>query len=152
MSQIPMSHTDYRTPQAEDPVVAHHTSGWEGWVAFAGVMMIVLGIFNIIDGFVALASDEVYLVPQDELLVWDFTTWGWALLVVGAVLLAAGIGVYRGRTWARAIGVILTGLNAVAHLAFVSAQPFWSVFIIFIDVIVIYALIVHGRELAQSEA
>jgi hypothetical protein len=149
VAQVPTGHiTGWTTrPETDDPLVAHYTSGWEGWVRFAGWMMLLLGIFNVIDGFVALTSDEVYLASEKELLVWDFTTWGWSLLVVGVIQVAAGIGVFGGRVWARTIGVILAGLSAVGHLAFVTAQPFWSVLIITMDVLVIYALIVHGREM-----
>jgi hypothetical protein len=149
VAQVPTGHiTGWTTrPETDDPLAAHYSSGWEGWVRFAGWMMLLLGIFNVIDGFVALTSDEVYLASEKELLVWDFTTWGWSLLVVGVIQVAAGIGVFGGRVWARTIGVILAGLSAVGHLAFVTAQPFWSVLIITMDVLVIYALIVHGREM-----
>jgi hypothetical protein len=121
-------------------------SGWVGWVWFAGVMMLVLGIFNALDGLVALFNDEYYAVTSSGLLMWDFTTWGWIHLGIGILMAGAGIAVLNGSTWGRVLGVLFAGLNMIAQLAFVSAYPVWAAVIIALDVFVIYALIVHGAE------
>jgi hypothetical protein len=150
MSQIqPGQVPDYNEIQpSETAMAAGYGSAWQGWVAFAAVMMIILGIFNLIDGFVALTSDDVFLVDEEELLVLTFTAWGWFLMAIGAIQVAAGIGVGRGKTWARVVGVVMAGLNAIAQISYVNAHPFWSVLIIAVDVMVIYALTAHGREFA----
>jgi len=110
-------------------------------------MMIVLGAFEMIEGFVAVFKDGYYLVPATRLVVHvDYTTWGWTLLIFGAVLVVVGYGVTVGQTWARVTGVVLAALNAVVNLGFIAAYPIWVVLVISLDVIVIYALIVHGRE------
>ena len=89
-------------------------------------------------------------------LVWDrrgrVTTadWGWVLLVLGAVLIACGMGVLSGNVAARAVGVLLAGLNAVVALVFIEAAPGWGVIVILVDVVVIYALTVHGREMHHA--
>jgi hypothetical protein len=129
--------------------VSPYSTGWEEWVTFAGVMGIILGIFNAIEGLTALASEEVFLVSEEDLLVLDFVSWGWILLIVGLVQLLAGIGILRAQTWARVVGVIFAGLNAISHVVFTSAHPFWSILIIFVDILVIFALTAHGREVAQ---
>ena len=125
-------------------------SGWVGWIAFAGIMMVLLGTFHIIDGLIALFRDEYFLVTQSGLAVEaDFTTWGWVHLIGGIIVLAAGIGVFTGMVWARTVGVIVALVSAVINVGFLSAYPIWSTIMIALDVLVIWALTVHGGELRE---
>ncbi|HSR26763.1 MAG TPA: hypothetical protein VLW53_24655 [Candidatus Eisenbacteria bacterium] len=124
------------------------STGWTGWVIFAGIMMIVIGTFNALDGLVALLSSD-YFAAEKDLLISNFTAWGWLMLVFGVLVLFAGFGVLAGQTWARVVGVLLAVLNAVAHVAFLAAFPVWSTLVIGLDVVLIYALTAHGRELGQ---
>src|SRR2546430_3485788 len=120
--------------------------GWVGWVFFAAVIMFTTGFVNIIEGFVALVKDDYYQVRPSGLVVHvDYTAWGWTLLVFGVVLAVVGYGVAIGQTWARVTGVVLAVLNAIVNLGFIAAYPVWIVLVISLDVIVIYALVVHGR-------
>jgi hypothetical protein len=122
-------------------------TGWVGWVLFAGIVMFVAGVFNVIEGLVALFNSDYFLVrPSGLVLQANYTTWGWVLLLFGVLLGFAGYGVVVGQTWARVVGVIVAALNALAHLTLIAAYPIWVVLTIALDVIVIYALIVHGRE------
>lgn len=126
-------------------------TGWVGWVFFASIIMFTVGFVNVIEGIVALVKDEYYLVRPNGLVVnIDFTAWGWALLIFGLLLLFAGYGVMVGQTWARVTGVILAVINAVVNLTFVPAYPIWAIIVITLDVLVIYALAVHGRETKRS--
>jgi hypothetical protein len=123
------------------------TTGWVGWVFFAGVLMIMDGLFSVITGLVALFKDDYYLVGKDGLVVTiDYTAWGWVHLLVGVLVALAGLGVIAGQTWARVVGVLMAILSALANFAFLAAYPVWATIIIVVDVFVIYALIVHGRE------
>jgi hypothetical protein len=123
-------------------------TGWVGWVVFAGLMMIMLGFFQAIEGLVAIFDDGYYLVRPDGLVVnVDYTTWGWLHLIVGVLAIAAGLGLIAGNIVARVVAVGLALLSAVLNLAFIAAYPVWSTIVIAVDVIVIYAIIVHGREL-----
>jgi uncharacterized membrane protein len=123
-------------------------TAWAGWVAFAGVMLIMLGSFQIVQGLVALFDDGFYLVRPDGLVVdVDYNTWGWIHTVIGIVGVLAGIGLLAGNMAARVAGVVIAALSALVNLAFISAYPVWSTILIAFDVIVIYATIVHGREL-----
>jgi hypothetical protein len=124
-------------------------TAWIGWVMFAGTMAIIVGVFTVIQGLVALFNDQYFVVGQDELLLLDFTTWGWIHLVVGAILVLIGIGILRGAPWALVAGVVLAGINAILQLGFLAAYPVWAILIIALDVVVIYALIVHGQEMAS---
>jgi len=125
-------------------------TGWVGWVAFAGVMMLLVGTFHVIQGLVAVFRDEYFLVTQSGLtLNVDYTTWGWTHIIGGAVLILAGIAVFSGQIWARTVGVILAMLSAIVNIAFLAAYPIWSVTMIAVDVLVIWALTVHGGELRE---
>jgi hypothetical protein len=127
-------------------------TGWVGWLAFAGTMMVIVGCLHAIQGFIALFQDEYYLVGKKGLTVHvDYTAWGWTYIIAGLLIAFAGGGVWAGKVWARTIGVILAAASLVLNFGFMSAYPVWSSIVIAIDVFVIWALIVHGRE-AQSLA
>lgn len=128
-------------------------TGWVGWLFFAGVILILGGVFQAIAGLVAIFNSTYFLVPSTGLVVSvNYTGWGWVHLIFGIVVVLAGFGVLTGQTWARIVGVILAGLSAILHIAFLAAFPVWSTIVIALDVIVIYALIVHGREMRTLQA
>lgn len=127
-------------------------SGWVGWLLFAGMMMILVGAFQAIDGLIALFNDELYVVRPSGLVVnVDYTAWGWTHLLLGILLIAAGAAVFSGRIWGRTVGVIAAMLSAIVNFAFIPAYPVWSLLIITVDILVIYALIAHGGEMRKSE-
>ncbi|HEX5205354.1 hypothetical protein ACFQS1_33330 [Paractinoplanes rhizophilus] len=144
-----MSETQQR-PLASDSTYAPRrpqATGWVGYVVFAGVMLMMLGGFQAIEGLVAIFKDEYYLVTRSGLLLtMDFTTWGWVHLILGLIAVGTGIGVLLGQTWARVTGIVIAVLSALANLAFLPAYPIWATIIIALDVLAIYALAVHGRE------
>jgi hypothetical protein len=141
------SRKQFTDAAAHRPGERRQPTGWAGMVVFAGVMLMILGSFQIIEGFVALFKDEFYLVPRSGLLItMDFTAWGWTHILIGTVGVLTGVGVLLGQMWARVIGIGVAVLSALANLAFLSAYPIWSTIVIALDVIVIYALTVHGRE------
>ena len=123
-------------------------SGWAGWVVFGGVMLIMVGTFQLVQGLVALLDEGFYLVGANGLLVdVDYNTWGWIHLIIGVVCGLTGVGLLAGNMMARVVAVGVAFLSALVNLAFISAYPIWSTIMITLDVIVIYAVIVHGREL-----
>ena len=125
-------------------------SGWYGWVVFAATLMIVIGVFNVIEGFAALFKDDTFFTNgRNGLVAFNYTTWGWIMIVLGVVLVLVGLGVLRGATWARILGVIVVGLTMIDHFSFASAAPVWSAIMITGCLLIIYALIVHGREFAN---
>jgi len=125
------------------------SSGWFGWVLFAGVMMIMLGSINAIEGFIALLNGN-WLASSTALPIrFDYTTWGWTWLIFGSVVATAGLGVLAGQLWARIVGVVVAGLNAIGQLLFIPAYPFWAVTVVVVDVLVIWALTVHGSEMRE---
>ena len=129
------------------------TSGWTGWVVFAGIMMLMVGAFHVIQGIVALVQDTYYLVGQQGLVVSvDYTTWGWVHTILGIVVILAGVALLAGQLWARIVAVILAFGSALVNIAFLAAYPVWSLAMIAIDVLVIWAVTVHGNELKPDKA
>src|SRR3954465_10001725 len=123
-------------------------TAWAGWVVFGGVMLIMMGSFQVIEGLVALFDDGFYLVRSNGLVVdVNYNTWGWIHLIIGVVGVLAGLGLLVGNMAARIVGIAAAFLSALVNLAFISAYPVWSTILIALDVIVIYAIVVHGREL-----
>lgn len=123
-------------------------SAWTGWVAFGGVMLILLGLFHAVQGIVAVFDSGYYLVSSTGLVVHvDYTIWGWVHVGLGVVAILAGIGVLVGNKAARVAAVVLAGVSAIINLGFVAAYPVWSIVLIALDVVVIYAIVAHGREL-----
>ena len=143
--------TDTPTSRSADRSRASSPTGWVGWLVFAGVMMILVGAFQAIDGLIALFKDELYVVRPNGLVIdIDYTAWGWTHLLLGILLIAAGSAIFSGRVWGRTLGVIAAMLSALVNFAFIPAYPVWSLLIITVDVLVIYALIAHGGELRED--
>jgi hypothetical protein len=118
---------------------------WTGLVVFAACMMWLLGFFQAIAGFAAIVNPDYYkTAPERLMLVGSYTAWGWIHLLLGVLVFAAGVGVMSGNALARGVGVVLAGLSAISALAFSTASPVWAVIVIVLDVLVIYALTVHG--------
>jgi hypothetical protein len=125
-------------------------SAWVVWVNFAGVLLMMLGAFHVIQGLVALFRDEVYVVRSSGLIInVDYTTWGWVHLVLGAVAILAGVCLLAGQMWARIVAVIVAFLSALGNVSFMHAEPVWSVLMIALDVIIIWAVVVHGGRLTE---
>ena len=123
-----------------------------GLVLFAGLMMIMIGVFQVIVGIAALIDDQFYVVTPQYAFGVDVTTWGWIHLIVGVVVAAAGWAVIGGRLWGRVVGIMVAGLNALANFFFIPYYPLWSLLIITLDVFVIWALCVYGSQSAARDA
>ena len=142
--------TDTRHPAETDTTYGDAPTAWAGWVVFGGVMLIMMGSFQIIEGLVALFDDGFYAVASNGLVVnVDYNTWGWVHTGIGLIAVLAGLGLLAGNMAARVVGIVIAFLSALVNLAFLSAYPVWSTIMITVDIIVIYAIIVHGRELKK---
>ncbi|WP_410607978.1 hypothetical protein [Amycolatopsis sp. lyj-109] len=138
------SATGARPPLPPDRAVAR--SRRVGWIWFAGAITVLAGLFNVVEGVVALFDRDYYVIGPSGLLVFSLAGWGWLHLIVGILVVLTGIALFTGAQWARVVTVALAGFNALAQLAFLSAYPFWGVIVIALDVLVIWAVIVHGDE------
>jgi len=127
--------------------MASSKSTWGGWLLFAAFLLGLTGGFNIIQGITALTKGEdVFVVGKRGLLVFDYNTWGWIMLVLGVVMILVALGLNGARGWARITALVLIGVHALTQIGFISAQPLWSLLVIGMDVVIIYALTVRWDE------
>jgi len=116
-------------------------SGWVvGGITFAGTMLILIGMFQAIDGLVAIFNDDFFLVTQNYTFDLDVTAWGCIHLLLGIDMMIAGWSLFAGRTWAAVVALTLAMLSALANFFFIPYYPFWSLVMIALDCWVIWAL------------
>jgi hypothetical protein len=133
--------------------MATQRSSWAvGYEAFAAIILIVIGVFHVIAGIVALVEDQFFVVGQEWVFEFDVTTWGWIHLIAGIVVFLSGIGIFYGNVLARTVGVIVAAVSAVANFLWLPYYPVWSILIIALDVAVIWALTIHGRDIVEDPA
>jgi hypothetical protein len=144
-----MSNAGDPQPAPTTPATTYpKASSWVGWIAFAGVMMALVGSFHVVQGLVALFDDDIFVVAESGLLVSvSYTTWGWVHVIGGVVLVIAGLCVFGGQVWARAVGVVLALASAMTSLGFMGAYPLWAVVVIALDIVIVLALTVHGSDI-----
>jgi hypothetical protein len=124
-------------------------TGWTGWIAFAGVMMIISGTLNAFYGLVGIVNDEWTVWGNRGSLYLDISQWGWVHFIMGLVVLAAGFGVFSGNVLARTVGVIVASVSLIGNFLFIPAYPIWAITIIVLDMLVIWALTAHGAEMRK---
>src|SRR5215216_4199532 len=123
------------------------TSGWAaGFTVFAAIMMLMVGVFQALQGLIGIFENEFYVQTRNYLFQFDATTWGWIHLVLGLLVAFAGWGLLSGQTWARVVAITLAVLSAIANFLWLPYYPFWSLLIIAVDIFVIWAIAAHGRE------
>jgi hypothetical protein len=130
------------------------TSSWTGWIAFAGMLMILIGAIDVFQGLIAIIRDQYYTVTPNQIIVFDLTTWGWITLLWGIVIALAGFGLLSGAGWARWLTIVAASLNVIGQLGFVgsSAYPLWALTGITLTLVVLYALIVRWSDRPTMEA
>ena len=127
-------------------------TGWVGWGWFAGILLLIAGVFSALHGLTALLapSSAYFLRTEGGLVVFDVQGWGWWHLITGIALILVAGALFAGATWARVVAVIFVAFNGIGQLFTIPTQPWWSLIVLTIDILVIYALTVHGRELKTS--
>ena len=133
-TQIPVASTQSVSPWAH------------GIATFAGVIMIVGGAFQAIEGLAGIVNDEWLVVLPNYIYAFDLTLWGWLHLLVGLALLVIGIFLLRGATWARVAGMIAAAVSAILNFVWLPHSPWWSLMVIAIDILVIWALATYLRQ------
>jgi hypothetical protein len=117
-----------------------------GWIAFAAILLVLIGFLNVIWGLVAIIDDTRIAATAGGLVLANVSTWGWIELILGVVLILTGFGLLSGRGWARWLAVLFVALNALGQIAWMNTYPLWSVLIIALDVIIIYQLTARWNE------
>jgi len=124
-------------------------TGWTGWIVFAATLMIIAGSLNVLYGFIALVNDTWvgWNAETSNAVVLDITQWGWVHVILGAILALSGLGVLSGNILARTVGVLVAAGSLIGNFLFIPVYPVWALTVILLDVLVIWALTVHGREM-----
>ena len=151
---VPDQARNLQSPSAQPPPA--HRSPPANWVIglslFPGVMMILAGVFNAMEGLVALARNEIYVAGPRYIFAFDLTTWGWIHLILGIGVAAAGFALMSGRLFGRMVGIAIAALSMLANFLFIPYYPVWSLLIIALNVFVIWALCVYSRDAAAATA
>src|SRR3954463_14698028 len=123
-------------PQRKDDV-----SGWAlGGIVFAASILTLAGVFQVLEGLVALFNDEFFVVTRNYTFDLDVTAWGWIHLIIGIVVLATGFGLFARSTWAGVTGIIICALSAISNFFFIPYYPIWALLLIGLNIWVIWAL------------
>ena len=146
-SARPMTPTATERPPE---VLYGEPSRWSGWIMFASVMMMLSGGLQATYGLIAALNDEWVVWGNRANLYLDLTTWGWLHMIVGTIVVLSGVGLLTGNILARIVGVLVAVGSLVANFLYVPAYPVWALTIIVIDVLVIWAITVHGGELKDG--
>lgn len=112
-------------------------------------MMLLLGTFWFMAGLVGILGDELFVATRNYVFKFDVTTWGWVHLLLGILVLLAGLALFQGAVWARTVAVTIAGVSALIGFAWLPWYPIWGVIFITIAVFVIWALTVHGRDVTR---
>jgi hypothetical protein len=129
-----------------------------GWKAFAGIMILVAGTFNVIDGLIGLSNVRYFqdIAPgagtTEYPIVNDIKVWSWVVLGAGIVLIAAAFAIFYGAMWGRVIGVVAAAVNMVIQFTYLGHYPFWSLSMMALDGFVIYALTARGAPVQDPYA
>jgi len=129
---------------------------WSGWISFAGIVIIIVGGMDLLQGFVAILKDEYVVATSKGLAILDVTAWGWATLIWGGILILAGLGLLGGAGWARWLAIIGVAVNSIQQVAFLAnypqAYPLWNLLIVALNIVVLYALTARWQGFRDSLA
>ena len=120
------------------------------WVLFAGIMIFLVGVLNIIWGIAAI-GDSRFFVADAQFVLSGLNTWGWIIMVIGVAQIFAAYSIWRGGQFGRWFGIAVAGLNAIGALMSISAYPFWGLAVFIVDVLVIYGLANYGGDHGIAE-
>ncbi len=138
-----------RSPSTSSGYTEYDEPQGFGWVVFSGVMIMIAGVLNFIYGIAAISKSSFY-VANTHFVVSDLKTWGWIVMLIGVLQVCVAAGIWAQAQWARWTGVGIAGLNAIAQLMFIAANPWLSVALFTLDILVIYGLVCYGARLEEG--
>ncbi|AVH23945.1 hypothetical protein C5E43_20820 [Nocardia cyriacigeorgica] len=104
------------------------------------VLLLVLGLLSLFEGISAVVDDELFVPGREYVYEFDTTTWGWIHIVLGGMIVLIALALFTGAVWARVIAVMLAGLSIIANFLWIPYYPWWSVLVIALNIVVIWAL------------
>jgi hypothetical protein len=129
---------------------ATEATGWTGWIAFAAFIMMLSGALSLITGFFAVINNNWTMWNNDGAPFGTTYWWGWWTIFVGLVVISIGAALMRGSTFARTVAVFVAAGSLISQFVSLNLAPLWSLTIIAIDILVIWAVMMHGRELRDG--
>lgn len=120
-----------------------------GWLMFAGIMVFIAGVLNVVWGFAAIDNAN-FFVEDERFIISDLNTWGWIILIVGIIQLIAAFSIWSGGEFGRWIGIVGASLSLIGALLSIPAYPFWSLVIAGIDILIIYGLSAYGGRRSET--
>jgi hypothetical protein len=148
-STAPNQASGARVQPSSDYYAADDDRGY-GWVTFAGVLLLMLGTLNFIEGLAAIGNAH-FFTANAHYIAGSLKTWGWVVLCIGVLEWAVGIGVFVKNQFSRWVGIVVLAGNAIAQLLMIPAYPFWSLSIFTLDILAIYGLIAYGRRISSAD-
>ena len=139
--------TPEQTRRDPAPISERYLERGSGWVAFAGTLLLIAGVLNVIQGIAAIGSAHFY-TSGAHYIFGSLKTYGWVVLILGVLEALAGIGVFAANQFARWGGVVILSLNAIAQLLMMPSYPLWSLTLFAVSILALYGLIAHGKEIA----
>ncbi|MGW0045097.1 DUF7144 family membrane protein [Rhodococcus sp. NPDC003348] len=106
----------------------------------AAILLVTVGVIQVLQGIAAVAEDEMFVVGIDYVYKFDLTTWGWVHIVLGAIVALVGLALFTGATWARVAAIVVAAISIIANFLWIPYYPWWSILIIAIDIVVIWAV------------
>ena len=124
---------------------------WTEWVGFAGLMMVLIGVLDVIQGLIAIVRNNYFVLSPPQIIVFDLSTWGWILLIWGVIVALAGYALATGAGWARWFTIVVASLNVIVQLSFVGSgqYPLWALTVLALNVLVLYALTVRWSDVEE---
>ena len=141
-----MSSTGLHTP-SPSPRAPTEPTGWTGWVAFAAFVMMLSGTLTGISGFIAVIKHNWSTFNNNGVPYGTTYWWGWWTLLVGITVFAVGAALLRGSLFARTVAVFVAAASLISQFITLHIAPLWSLTVITIDILVIWAVMVHGKEM-----
>lgn len=144
-TQPAMPEAAYQRPAGQEPQSPGRRMAVASFTGLAGLYMLLSGLASVVIGIVGLGSGNRVFSNPTYTFRYGIHGWGWMELILGCVIFAAGVCVFLGMAWARIVGAVLATISAVANFAFIPHQPLWSITLIAIDALVIWALLTPRR-------
>ncbi len=141
-----MSSTQLHRPSTT-PTAPTEATGWTGWVSFAAFMMMLSGALSGIVGFLAVINNNWTMWNNNGVPFGSPYGWGWWSMFVGLVVFSIGAALLRGSMFARVVAVFVAAGSLISHFVSLNVAPLWSITVITIDILVIWAVMVHGKEM-----
>jgi hypothetical protein len=148
-AQAGPSPTSYQAEPSPTSYSNYDDERGQGWVIFAAALLLTIGTLNVIDGIAAISRAHFY-VAGAHYVFGDLKSWGWTVLILGALQLVVALGVIAKNQFARWAGVVILSLNALAQLLMIPAYPFWSLAIFAVDILALYGLIAYGKRISAA--